>query len=139
MPPAELSDRARRGVPLPREAPWPRQSELAPDGAADALPIPAQSIFEIQEGSYAANALPSHHAEQPVRAEGAAGDPKLRSADAGESRSIGGKHHGRARKLGASHLSRHGTRLAAHAGRRGPKHVVQVKKEARSSSLRNDL
>src|ERR1700682_5507278 len=52
MPPAELSDRARRGVPLPREAPWPRQSELAPDGAADALPIPAQSIFEIQEGSY---------------------------------------------------------------------------------------
>ena len=52
VPPAEPFDRARRlkrGVPLPREAPWPRQSPLALDGAAIALPIPAQSIFEIQE------------------------------------------------------------------------------------------
>src|SRR4030081_803053 len=52
VPPAEPVDRARRltrGVPLPREAPSPRQSPLALDGAAIALPIPAQSIFEIQE------------------------------------------------------------------------------------------
>src|ERR1700726_3162829 len=48
---AEPSDRARRIahiVPLPREAPWPRQSPLLPETAADALPIPAQSIFEIK-------------------------------------------------------------------------------------------
>ena len=52
VPPAEPFDRAKRlkrGVPLPREAPWPRQSPLTLDGAAIALPIPAQSIFEIQE------------------------------------------------------------------------------------------
>ena len=57
VPPAEPFDRAKRlkrGVPLPREAPWPRQSPLALDGAAIALPIPAQSIFEIQEKRRAA-------------------------------------------------------------------------------------
>jgi peptidoglycan-N-acetylglucosamine deacetylase len=139
MPPAELPDRARRGVPLPREAPWPRQSELQPDNAAAALPIPAPSLFEIQEGSYAAIALPSHHADQPVRSERAVADSKLKSADAGESHPIGGKHHGRARKFGASHVSGRRTRLAGHAGRHGPKHLVQVKKEARSGSLRHDL
>ena len=140
MPPAELSERAKRGVPLPREAPWPRQSELAPDSAAAALPIPAQTLFEIQEGSYAAIAMPSRHADQPVRAEGATGDVgKLTSADAGDSRATGGKHHGRARKLGASRMSGRGSKLAAHAGRHGPKHLVQVKKVARSGSLRNDL
>ena len=32
------------------EAPWPRQSPLPPDGAAIALPVPAQSVFEIREG-----------------------------------------------------------------------------------------
>ena len=140
MPPAELSERAKRGVPVPREAPWPRQSELAPDSAAAALPIPAQTLFEIQEGSYAAIAMPSRHADQPVRAEGATGDVgKLTSADAGDSRATGGKHHGRARKLGASRMSGRGSKLAAHAGRHGPKHLVQVKKVARSGSLRNDL
>src|ERR1700675_1574463 len=71
---AEASDRARRlarGVPLPREAPWPRQSPLAPDSAASALPIPAQSIFEIQEKPPAATqglAPSSHRAEQTVPA-----------------------------------------------------------------------
>jgi peptidoglycan/xylan/chitin deacetylase (PgdA/CDA1 family) len=139
MPPAELPDRARRGVPLPREAPWPPQLQLAADSEVAALPIPAQNIFEIQEGSYAAIALPSHHAEQPVRAEGATGEQKLTSADAGESRAAAGKHHGRARKLSASHTSRRGTRLAGHGGRHAQKHAVQVKKLARGVSVRNDL
>jgi hypothetical protein len=139
MPPAELPDRGRRGVPVPREAPWPRQLPLPPDDAAAALPVPAQSVFEIQEGYYAAIARPSRHAEQTLLAEGAAGDPKLKSADAGVGRAIGGKHHGRARQASASHVSRHGTRLAGHAGRHALKHLVQVKKEARSGSLRNDL
>jgi peptidoglycan/xylan/chitin deacetylase (PgdA/CDA1 family) len=67
---AEPSDRTRRlvrGVPLPRQAPWPRQSPLALDSAAIALPVPAQSIFEIQEKPRAATpaVVPSsHHAEQ---------------------------------------------------------------------------
>jgi len=61
--------RASRGVPLPREAPWPRQSPKPLDSAATALPVPAQSIFEIQEKRRAANlglALSSHHAEQAL-------------------------------------------------------------------------
>jgi peptidoglycan/xylan/chitin deacetylase (PgdA/CDA1 family) len=67
---AEPSDRTRRrvrGVPLPRQAPWPRQSPLALDSTAIALPVPAQSIFEIQEKPRAATpaVVPSsHHAEQ---------------------------------------------------------------------------
>jgi peptidoglycan/xylan/chitin deacetylase (PgdA/CDA1 family) len=72
LPLSEPLDRARglaRGVPLPREAPWPRQSPLALDGAAIALPVPAQSIFEIQEKRRAATqriAPSSHHAEQTI-------------------------------------------------------------------------
>src|SRR6202158_5019180 len=52
LPLSEPLDRAKglvRGVPLPREAPWPRQSPLVLESAAIALPVPAQSIFEIQE------------------------------------------------------------------------------------------
>ncbi len=90
---AEASDHTRRlarGVPLPREAPWPRQSPLAPDSAAIALPVPAQSIFEIQEKPLAATqglASHSHQAEQTVRS-GRETDSvaKLISIDAGDSR-----------------------------------------------------
>ena len=73
---AEASNRTSRPVrrvPLPREALWPRQSSLAlAPGAANILPVPAQSIFEIQEQPRAATqelAMPSHHAEQPVPTE----------------------------------------------------------------------
>jgi peptidoglycan-N-acetylglucosamine deacetylase len=61
--------RAARGVPLPREAPWPRQSPKPLDNAAIALPVPAQSIFEIQEKRRAARqglAPSSHQAEQAL-------------------------------------------------------------------------
>ena len=93
VPPAEPFDRARRlkrGVPLPREAPWPRQSPLALDGAAIAPPIPAQSIFEIQEKRRAGThpvAPSSHHAEQTAPAGHVTdGLGRLISADAGDSR-----------------------------------------------------
>jgi peptidoglycan/xylan/chitin deacetylase (PgdA/CDA1 family) len=72
LPLSEPLDRAKglvRGVPLPREAPWPRQSPLALESAAIALPVPAQSIFEIQEKRRAATqriAPSSHHAEQTI-------------------------------------------------------------------------
>jgi peptidoglycan/xylan/chitin deacetylase (PgdA/CDA1 family) len=65
---AEPIERARqlaRGVPLPREAPWPRHSPLVQGRAAIALPVPAQSIFEIQEKVREApqgGTLSSHHA-----------------------------------------------------------------------------
>jgi hypothetical protein len=72
VPPAEPFDRDRRlarGIPLPRQAPWPRQSPLASVGAANALPVPAESIFDIQEEPRAGRQGPapsSHHAEQAI-------------------------------------------------------------------------
>jgi hypothetical protein len=90
---AEASNHASRSahrVPLPREAPWPRQSSLAPGSAAIVLPVPSQSIFEIQETPRAATqglATPSHHAEQPVPTERETdGLAKLISVDARDSR-----------------------------------------------------
>src|ERR1700736_4853324 len=64
---SERANRVRRGVPLPREAPWPRQPPKPLDNAAIALPVPAESIFEIQEKRRAAShgvAPSSHRAEQ---------------------------------------------------------------------------
>jgi len=88
---AEASNRASppaRRVPLPREAPWPRQSSLAPSSAAIVLPVPAQSLFEIQEHRARPHepATPSHHAERPVPTERETdGLAKLISVDASDS------------------------------------------------------
>jgi peptidoglycan/xylan/chitin deacetylase (PgdA/CDA1 family) len=66
---SEPFDRAKRlahGVPLPREAPWPRQMTLPPQDAAVALPVPAASLFELPENVRVAfRSLPSetHRAE----------------------------------------------------------------------------
>jgi peptidoglycan-N-acetylglucosamine deacetylase len=94
--PAEPFDRDRRlahGIPLPRQAPWPRQSPLVSVGA-NALPVPAESIFDIQEKPRAAaqgGAPSSHHAEQttPTVRE-TDGLAKLISADAADPRVIPG-------------------------------------------------
>src|ERR1700754_1353427 len=39
-----------RVIPLPRPAPWPREVQLASIDAASALPVPATSVFEVEEG-----------------------------------------------------------------------------------------
>ncbi len=120
-----------RGIPLPRQAPWPRQSPLAGGRAANALPVPALSIFEIKEGLRAATAqslLPlSHHAEQTVATVSQRdGIARLIAVNAGGNR---GKHHlGGARKPGASKIAGRATRNAAVAGRGTLRHLVQVKK-----------
>jgi peptidoglycan/xylan/chitin deacetylase (PgdA/CDA1 family) len=86
---AEPFDRARplaHGVPLPREAPWPKPSPFALNNTATSLPVPAQSVFEIQEKRYAAarGVAPSHHAEETRSRED--GIARLISADADDSR-----------------------------------------------------
>jgi peptidoglycan/xylan/chitin deacetylase (PgdA/CDA1 family) len=90
---AEASDHVRRlarGVPLPRQAPWPRHLPLALDSTAIALPVPAQSIFEIREGPHAASpavAAASHRTERTVPTEFETdGVTRLISAGAGDSR-----------------------------------------------------
>jgi len=116
---AQSSDRGRRagrGVPLPPEAPWPRQSPPPPVGAAIALPVPAQSVFEVREGLRTA----MQAIAPPRRAELTLPDhEEATSVDAGASRPTirGRPHPGR-------------TRHAAH-GRRGTlKHLVQVRKRS---------
>jgi len=50
---ARLLDRPQargRGVPMPRPAPWPREVLLASIEPASALPVPATSVFEVEEG-----------------------------------------------------------------------------------------
>lgn len=80
----------QRGVPLPREAPWPRLTELPFENAATTLPAPAQSVFEIPDGLRTAlNGVTrlSHHAEQAASSAHEAG-AKLNSADASSSRRL---------------------------------------------------
>ena len=128
MPAAELEDRAGRfahGVPLPREAPWPRETLLPPDDAAAILPVPAQNVFEIPEKSLAVIG-PAPHRPRPT-------DLEMLTADAGDSpRRIRGKPHSghirHAAMHGTRHAAVHGARHAAHARRGALKHLVQVKR-----------
>jgi peptidoglycan/xylan/chitin deacetylase (PgdA/CDA1 family) len=132
--PFDRAGRPSRGVPLPQEAPWPGQSPLTPGDAASALPVPALSIFEIQENPRAtAQSLlpPSQHAEQTLPSNREAdGIAKLISGDgSAPRRTMHGKTHlGGARRFAASHPNRHGGRIAAHARRGTLKHLVQIKK-----------
>jgi hypothetical protein len=120
----ERTRRPGRSVPLPREAPWPRLSSSLSDSAAIALPVPAQDIFEIQEGLRVAlrsGAPSSHHVEQTVAAH------EANSTDAGDSRHrMRGKHH----TASAQHIAGRATRHAAHARHGGLKHLVQVRKRS---------
>jgi peptidoglycan/xylan/chitin deacetylase (PgdA/CDA1 family) len=128
---AELLDHAGhgvRGVPLP-QTPWPRQWPLASDSTAIALPVPAESIFEIPEGTFAAIAMASRPQEQKT-------EPELEpdrtakpvAADSSASRrTISRRHARQARRSGRQHLAGHGGRLASHPGRHALKHMVQVR------------
>jgi peptidoglycan/xylan/chitin deacetylase (PgdA/CDA1 family) len=80
--------RARNVVPLPEQAPWPRDTTLQAMTTRSSLPVPAQDLFQISERSSkpirALVQLP-HHAlqEAPVRTgDPAATTPPL-STDAG--------------------------------------------------------
>jgi peptidoglycan-N-acetylglucosamine deacetylase len=124
---AEALDHGRgiaRGVALPREAPWPRQMEFSVDRAAPELPVPEQSIFEVQEGLHVAlraAAPPPHRAEQTVA------EHEVRSIEKGKSRraSRGEPHSGHARQI-----ARHGNGRATQARGGKLKHLVQVRKRS---------
>jgi len=137
--------RPARGVPLPRQAPWPRQSPLALDSAAIALPVPALSIFEIQEKRHAATQAPapsSHHAERIVPAHLEPGDlAKLVSADAGDiRRTVRGKPHlGHARRHSVSHIAGRGGRHAVRALEARSGIWSRSKEEVCDGSIRHDF
>jgi peptidoglycan/xylan/chitin deacetylase (PgdA/CDA1 family) len=124
--PFDVARRHPRG--LLQQAPWPQPSPLALASAA-ALPVPAQSIFEIEENprATAQSLLPfSRHAEQTV--------PTLRQRD-GVSKRIAvnagtfrGKPHLGGRKPGASRFAGRANHNTAGAHRGTLRHLVQVKK-----------
>ena len=121
IPAAETSDRGkRRGVPLPQQAPWPRQTPLLPERAAIALPIPAPAVFAMQDRLRFALERASRRAEPAI------------AADVGASRRpVAGKLHlARVRRASASHASGRATQQAPDAGGRALKRVVQVKKRS---------
>ena len=133
--PFHRTGRPAYGDPLPREAPWPRSSELSPENAAVTLPAPAQSIFEMPEGLQIAlhNVTASSHRAEPA-GPGAHDAGKRVSGDTGDSRRVSrGKHrlaHGleRSRRHGPAKVAGHPTPPTA-ATRRGPlKRLVQIKK-----------
>lgn len=130
---AEAQERAGRkvpGVPLPPQAPWPRQMSLSPEVTAVSLPVPAGSVFEIPEKSYAAIAMASHRQEQTEAIDREADPAGPTAGDRRESRRTGqGRRSRHARRSGITHLAgHHGRGLAAHAARHPLKHLVQVKK-----------
>jgi peptidoglycan-N-acetylglucosamine deacetylase len=129
--PLDVAGQHARGVP---RAPWPQPSPLVLASAVSALPVPAQSIFEIEENprATAQSLLPfSHHAEQTVSTVHLRnGIARLIATNAGVSHSAirGRPHLGAARQPGASKVAGRATRKVAGA-RRGPlRHLVQVKK-----------
>jgi peptidoglycan/xylan/chitin deacetylase (PgdA/CDA1 family) len=123
---AELIDHARRtrGVPLPRQAPWP-QPQLAQFSATPVLPIPAASVFKIPEAVrvtlLAANP-PVKRTEQAASAEPEiaprAVSAKSRRASARQATSL--KH--------AAHQNPHAGRV----GRGVSKHAALPRKNGRS-------
>jgi peptidoglycan-N-acetylglucosamine deacetylase len=133
--PFDIAGRHPRGVPPFRQARWPQPSPLVlASSAITLLPIPAQSIFEIEENPHATaeSLLPtSRHVEQTVAAvRQKDGIARLIATNAGVSRPAARSklHLGGARKPGASRVAGRAARNAVGA-RRGPlKHLVQVKK-----------
>jgi hypothetical protein len=125
--PFDRTNRRAHGVPLPQQAPWPRQSPPPLGNAAIVLPVPAQNIFEIQEkpGAAVQTVAPSsRHAEQKTVPRAADARASLISVDAGVPRRaiFGGPYSGRARRAGVSQIATRRTRLAAGAGRGALRH-----------------
>jgi hypothetical protein len=136
VPLAEPFDRAARrghGVPLPQQAPWPRQTSIAAASTAAALPIPAPAVFTIPELPHPtaeAVALLAPVATRTIVA-GRDTDRAATPVNAGNSsRMTRGKlGSGRGGRLNASGPNQRGGIPVAAPARRSPlKHLVQVKK-----------
>jgi peptidoglycan-N-acetylglucosamine deacetylase len=122
--------RVTQNVPLPRETPWPRLSELPVQNAAITLPVPEQSLFEVPSDARAAfePSPPPRRAEMTAERE-AEGRSKQASTETSRSDRVAAKH-GRGAKARLARGGRQTTRVA-HAGRAAPKHQAHAGKPAR--------
>jgi peptidoglycan/xylan/chitin deacetylase (PgdA/CDA1 family) len=136
--------RPGRGIPLPQQAPWPRDGLVPAASSGNALAAPAQTVFELPELSHLTAQAVALLAPGPAPARTAVAESEPESAaapvEAGHSRqSIRGKYRighgkrfaasrGRDRGHRATTVAAHGHANAAHARRGPPKHLAQVKK-----------
>jgi peptidoglycan-N-acetylglucosamine deacetylase len=122
--------RVTQNVPLPRETPWPRLSELPVQNAAITLPVPEQSLFEVPSDARAAfePSPPPRRAEMTAERE-AEGRSKQASTETSRSDRVAAKH-GRGAKARLARGGRQTTRVA-HGGRAAPKHQAHAGKPAR--------
>jgi len=73
--PIGREQRRSPGVPLPRQAPWPREIELSVSDTAPALPVPEASLFQIAEKAHAPTRPLSLLARREAPVEHSAKDP----------------------------------------------------------------
>ena len=117
--------------PLPREAPWPRLSELPVENAAITLPVPEEKLFEV-----AADARAAFESAPPRRTEVAAepeaeGQSKRAAAETRRpERATAAAKHGRGAKTRLARGASQSTHVA-HAGRAASKHEINAGKPAR--------
>jgi len=105
--PIGREQRRSHGVPLPHEAPWPREIELSVSDSAPALPVPEASLFQIAEKAHAPTKPLSLLARRETPAERLAKDPApLPARSARVKPSAARAWHGR-HSSHASHERRH--------------------------------
>ena len=138
----DRATRHGRGIPLPRQAPWPRLSQIPLENAAIVLPVPAPGIFEMPENprvTMLAAAPPARPAEQAIPTEGETKTRARLSSSDDDRRTIRGRRHagrnlahnsGHARQGSAAKSAARETRPAAHAHRGALRRLVQVKKRS---------
>jgi peptidoglycan/xylan/chitin deacetylase (PgdA/CDA1 family) len=123
------SPRWRAGM-SPWDTSWPGQPAFAMNGATATLPVPASSVFEIPEKSYAV-LLPAAPAPRPAQqVERKPQAPHLASIEAGGSRTkVRGRRPMHAGRLRTTHAIAGKTRGTAHARRGALKHLVLVRRK----------
>jgi peptidoglycan-N-acetylglucosamine deacetylase len=127
----DRTKRSARGVPLPREAPWPRQVEVSSVGAVT-LPVPAAGVFEVAEGlNVAIRGVPS-----PARRAEQSSAPQTVAEGPAKPAPVATRKGRRATIAAATHARRITAGNQAHqrpAGRTAAKPVVPEKKNGKRS------
>jgi len=127
----EHARRITHGIPLPREAPWPRQAPTSLETAAAALPVPGPGIFAISERTPAVTLAAISHPVERVAVDEHEADGAARSTQAAITETphrVPRQHLASHRKPAAVHRASHRGRLAERPHRGTLKHMVQVKK-----------
>jgi hypothetical protein len=124
-----------RSIPLPRQAPWPRQLQLASNDVASGLPVPAASVFEVEEGLGVAmlGVNAKRPAERPVAAETAEKPAPVAARSGKRMRAVA---QARGKRVAAAPPPRQ-PQPAAHAGRSAAKRAIPDRKNVKRGTRHN--